>query len=62
MFVGENFHRDSDTLCVCRKCLMAIESHEGRQITEYLDDDECGNICDWCEEESDGLYIILGKE
>jgi hypothetical protein len=48
-------------LRVCSRCLMAIESHEGQQITRkiYLDDDE-ETPCDWCDEtENDVLYEIL---
>lgn len=47
-------------LCVCSRCLMAIESHEGQQITRkiYLDDDD-PRPCDWCEESDfDTLYEI----
>lgn len=44
-------------LCVCSRCLMAIESHEGRQVTReiYLDDDD-PRPCDWCEE--DGFCVL----
>ena len=43
-------------MIVCRKCLVAIESHEGRKWKkeiEYNDErindyDEC--FCEWCEE------------
>ena len=36
------------TMCVCRNCLMAIESHEGTQLSRkvYFDDD--AGQCDWC--------------
>lgn len=47
-------------LCVCERCLMAIESREGQQITRkiYLDDDD-PRPCDWCEESDfDTLYEI----
>ena len=39
-------------LCVCERCLMAIESREGRQATYkiYLDDDD-PRACDWCEDD-----------
>ena len=46
-------------LCVCERCLMGIESHEGRQATFkiYVDDDP--RPCDWCEEDGfDVLYEI----
>ncbi len=49
------------TLCVCERCLMAIESREGQQITRkiYLDEDD-PRPCDWCEDtENDVLYEIL---
>ena len=37
-------------LQVCERCLMAIESREGRQVTlkHYVNEDEFK--CDWCEE------------
>lgn len=42
---------ENKKLCVCERCLMAIESREGRQatLTIYLDDDD-PRACDWCEE------------
>lgn len=53
-------------LRVCPRCLSAIESHEGRQVTRIididldLDDDEKPVVCDWCDEsDSDILYEIL---
>lgn len=47
-------------LRVCARCLMAIESHEGQQITRkiYLDDEDA-TACDWCEEEETELYELL---
>lgn len=48
-------------LCVCWRCLMGIESREGKQITReiYLDEDD-PRPCDWCEDDtSDVLYEIL---
>lgn len=48
-------------LCVCERCLMAIESREGQQITRkiYLDEDD-PRPCDWCEDtENDVLYELL---
>lgn len=48
-------------LRVCSRCLMAIESREGKQITReiHLDDGE-SVLCDWCENEVPGmLYEIL---
>ena len=42
------------SLRVCEHCLMAIESHEGNQLTRhlYIDDDapEDESRCDWCGE------------
>lgn len=60
-------------MVVCKYCLEAIESHEGRQFSKKLDvfEDECitreneENIsievfCEWCEEYNDEseMYII----
>lgn len=48
-------------LCVCERCLMAIESREGSQVTRkiYLDEDD-PRPCDWCEDDgNDVLYEIL---
>lgn len=61
---------EREKLTVCEHCLMAIESHEGQQITRTIypdfDIDENGEYvalpesrCDWCEEEGfDTLYEI----
>ena len=65
-FVNDDFscsaaNEEPKKLCVCSRCLMAIESHEGQQITRkiYLDDDDA-RACDWCEEaHTDILYEIL---
>ena len=41
---------------------MAIESHEGPQITRHIwiDKDDEDSKCDWCEEDGfDELYEIL---
>lgn len=42
------------TLKVCDRCLLAIESHEGKQatLTIYVDDNapESESTCDWCKE------------
>lgn len=39
---------------VCRRCLMAIESHEGYQMHKKIivedPDDEQESTCEWCEE------------
>ena len=55
-----------NTLRVCWRCLMAIESHEGDQITRriYIDDDDTETRCDWCDDTADDggfdmLYEIL---
>lgn len=48
-------------LRVCERCLMAIESREGSQITRkiYVDEDD-PQKCDWCEtDDNDILYEIL---
>lgn len=40
-------------MVVCRKCLMAIECHEGRQIHRHLsweDFTEEELTCEWCDE------------
>ncbi len=52
-----------DRLYVCRNCLMAIESHEGKQrvleIDVELDLDDSENVvCDWCGDYSPTLYEI----
>lgn len=48
-------------LCVCERCLMAIESREGKQITHQLFiDEDAPRACDWCENDGfDTLYEIL---
>lgn len=50
-------------LRVCTQCLMAIESHEGPQITHHVwvdENDKEDSKCDWCEEDGfDELYEIL---
>lgn len=59
-----DFEFDRNKLHVCPQCLMAIESHEGRQRTlEFdveldLDDENHEIVCDWCEEWSTILYEI----
>lgn len=61
--VKENVEEDSG-LKVCRHCLDAIISREGRQnvvntYTNYdWDEDAEPLICDWCEDETDELYEI----
>lgn len=49
-------------LKVCDRCLMAIESREGKQVTvtHYLDEDSEDSMCDWCEEDGfDTLHEFL---
>lgn len=60
MKTHENAPAAPQPLRVCSRCLMAIESHEGQQITRkiYLDEDD-PHTCDWCEDEiTDVLYEI----
>lgn len=48
-------------LWVCDRCLMAIESHEGKQatFTHYIDEDD-EIPCDWCGETMfDTLYELI---
>ena len=49
-----------EKLTVCRQCLLAIESHEGRQIVRPIDiDDDSDPRCDWCDgTENTTLYEI----
>ena len=50
-------------LWVCERCLMAIESREGKQTTleHYVDEnDDVESKCEWCEECSfDTLYELI---
>lgn len=55
----------NETLRVCWRCKLAIESHEGRQIWREIpiEDDE-NPVCDWCGESADEggfdtLYEII---
>ena len=53
---------DVKPLRVCKRCLMAIESHEGNQVTKtiYADEDNIDNsFCEWCGEHSEILFEIL---
>ena len=47
---------EDKSLCVCERCLHAIESREGPQATERLEDDE--HQCDWCESETAEFQLI----
>ena len=62
-FVNDDFSCSAapPPLCVCERCLMAIESREGQQVTRriYIDEDDPRG-CDWCEENDfDTLYELL---
>ena len=49
-------------LKVCDRCLMAIESREGKQasIPRYWDGESEDFVCDWCEEDGfDTLNEII---
>ena len=50
-------------LRVCAHCLMAIESHEGQQVTKTIypdEDDPIESKCDWCEDDGfDTLYEFI---
>lgn len=54
---------ENKNLRVCWRCLLAIESREGQQITRpvyYDEDEETPFVCEWCEdEEQDTLYELL---
>lgn len=59
---------EREKLWVCRQCLMAIESHEGRQTIlthdielEYDEEDfDTMSKCDWCNENGfDKLYELV---
>ena len=54
---------DKDKLHVCKKCLVAIESHEGKQRTLEVDvelnlEDSTNIVCDWCGDYATILYEI----
>ena len=48
-------------LTVCSRCLMGIESHEGKQFTKpyYPDLDSEDGFCEWCEESGFGVLFEL---
>lgn len=55
------------TLWVCRSCLLAIQSHEGNQLTiehdielEFDEKNEENSKCEWCGEiDNDILYELI---
>lgn len=48
---------NTETLKICLHCLMAIESHEGRQrVTKVELDDEDEVTCEWCDEVIEDCY------
>ena len=55
-----NTSKEHETLWVCPRCLMAIESRAGNQavMKHYIDEDD-ETACDWCNEESDVLYELI---
>ena len=59
----EEFIMERENLWVCKRCLMAIESHEGNQATlkHYVDeDDKIASKCSWCHENGfDTLYELI---
>ena len=52
-----------ETLIVCERCLMAIESREGVQgtIKRHIDEDS-NDECDWCGECDNGVLYELLKD
>jgi hypothetical protein len=56
---------EEKTLLVCERCLWAIESREGKQMTikHYIDpedEEEQQHHCDWCgNEENYVLYELI---
>ena len=52
-----------ETMWVCERCLMAIESREGNQATmrHWVDEEDAEESkCDWCEEVGfDTLYELV---
>ena len=55
--------REIKNLMVCKHCLSAIESHEGKQATytHYIDEEnETISMCEWCEENGfNTLYELI---
>ena len=50
---------ERETMWICERCLMAIESREGNQATlrHWVDEeDEKESKCDWCE--CDGHSVL----
>lgn len=53
---------EEHNLMVCERCLMGIESHEGKQFTrKYFPDlEEESGTCEWCEDSGfDTLYELI---
>ncbi len=54
---------ERETMWVCDRCLMAIESREGNQTTlrHWVDaEDDEESKCEWCEEVGfDALYELV---
>lgn len=56
-----------ETMWVCEHCLLAIQSHEGNQVTiahdidlEFNERNEENSKCDWCEDtDFDVLYELI---
>ena len=54
-------------LCVCKKCLSAIQSREGNQVAithdidlEFDERNEENSKCEWCEQtDNDVLYELI---
>ena len=59
---GDEDYRPRETLWVCERCLLGIESHEGNQATRrhYVDEmDAVESRCDWCHETGNSILHEL---
>jgi hypothetical protein len=60
---GKEDIMERETMWVCKRCLMAIESREGNQavLRHWVDEeDEAESKCDWCEDDGfDVLYELV---
>ena len=60
---GKENVMERETMWICERCLMAIESREGNQavLRHWVDEeDENKSKCDWCEEVGfDTLYELV---